>query len=1104
MQISDLFRMGKKKYSVVDNLKYSTLPLRRKKKKSQQITNDDSSVPSSKSDTPTSGKKKTSLANKARKKMSRSSKEIPVADLPKKMGLTKDVEKLQSCEKSVMAALRWFVDVVKKDIMSMLPGSTTKVLQEVMELTNHLSACHNHDESSTSMNTKHSAVYKNLAKLILWADKVVLHGRQEEGKDPQGDDGAKGITEAVKLSITILVSEYMEKLKDKEQKLKVSQHEQNPKRTSLPAQSVEPLPSADPETVHGSSETTVDYNSNSRDERSASLPNAMQPGSHIPSGHPSPERQFLSSSPPDIDDDVDDTQGPPPLPPKQGRASMFEFPTGYSETLPNKSDFLDRSFSGSAVSVMSRSSEQSHQSNFSSYSTHSSISGASFKSSTVSSVHTDSSSGYSSQATLDGSMSRMSVHSMELRSQICSSTEQFHYSVGERPRSAVETTSPNIPSVQITDPPPLPRKERQYRERKLSDYDNLDPSEAMGLKERCAQLQDTETIGWAIENGMISEDRVSVSRTVCLENTDDEPPPLPPKIKHIDTYLDVLGEYNKQQFDMEFYHEKSRQMEYRETSDEYSLQNRENFFHTSYNYTSRLPRSPRNSYGSSVETSSEGSYEGSLEGPPLPLKQQQHQQQPINFSPEHSLRGRLNTNPEMPTKTRIEHKKKSESVIENGKQCNHRPKTSPDETLLPSPDVPETGEPCLLYSLNISEHLIKNTEVGEPPIKGGPIDALIVFAADIDRKEDNNQDELVLSEVFLSTYRIVIPARELLDKLLHRYKKFRNKSDIKCKQANRNAFFLLLRIAGELIGQVEDDILEMLMKLVFQLLCDGELMLAKILRDRVLSKIENNKQAQKMIHKQPISSLEVSVSRDSLLDFRSHELAEQMTLMDSELFLKIEVPEVLLWAREQSETLSPNLTIFTEHFNKMSFWVRSLILQETKAQDREKLLIKFIKIMKHLKKMNNFNSYLAVLSALDSAPVRRLDWQKQTVEGLKEYSALIDSSSSFKAYRDALAAAEPPCIPYLGLILQDMTFVHIGNPDKLPDSDNVNFIKCWQFFNIMDSMRRFKQTQYDTLKKDDKILAFFNDFNDCLDEEAMWQLSKEIKPQTRGRANKAH
>ena len=34
--------------------------------------------------------------------------------------------------------------------------------------------------------------------------------------------------------------------------------------------------------------------------------------------------------------------------------------------------------------------------------------------------------------------------------------------------------------------------------------------------------------------------------------------------------------------------------------------------------------------------------------------------------------------------------------------------------------------------------------------------------------------------------------------------------------------------------------------------------------------------------------------------------------------------------------------------------------------------MKFIKMMKWLRKMNNFNSYLAILSALDSAPIRRL------------------------------------------------------------------------------------------------------------------------------------
>lgn len=100
-----------------------------------------------------------------------------------------------------------------------------------------------------------------------------------------------------------------------------------------------------------------------------------------------------------------------------------------------------------------------------------------------------------------------------------------------------------------------------------------------------------------------------------------------------------------------------------------------------------------------------------------------------------------------------------------------------------------------------------------------------------------------------------------------------------------------------------------------------------------------------------------------------------------------------------------NFTVF--------YRARSRILEQNDAKDREKYVVKFIKIMKHLRKINNFNSYLALLSALDSAPVRRLEWQKHITEGLKEYCALIDSSSSFRAYRQALAETHPPCIPYM-------------------------------------------------------------------------------------------
>ena len=41
----------------------------------------------------------------------------------------------------------------------------------------------------------------------------------------------------------------------------------------------------------------------------------------------------------------------------------------------------------------------------------------------------------------------------------------------------------------------------------------------------------------------------------------------------------------------------------------------------------------------------------------------------------------------------------------------------------------------------------------------------------------------------------------------------------------------------------------------------------------------------------------------------------------------------------------------------------------------------------------------------------------------------------------------PPVIPYMGLVLQDLTFVHIGNSDYV--KDKVNFAKRWQQYNIL-------------------------------------------------------
>uniref|UniRef100_A0A8C2CFL1 CRK SH3-binding GNRP n=1 Tax=Cyprinus carpio TaxID=7962 RepID=A0A8C2CFL1_CYPCA len=370
-----------------------------------------------------------------------------------------------------------------------------------------------------------------------------------------------------------------------------------------------------------------------------------------------------------------------------------------------------------------------------------------------------------------------------------------------------------------------------------------------------------------------------------------------------------------------------------------------------------------------------------------------------------------------------------------------------------------------------------------PDVRAGSGDILLVHATETDRK-----DLVLYCEAFLTTYRTFITPEDLIKKLHYRYPFYYTFR----KRVSKNTFFVLVRVVDELcLVELTEDILRQLMDLVFRLVCNGELSLARVLRKNILDKVEQKRLLRHMHMLKPLAARGVSARPGTLHDFRSHEIADQLTLLDAELFYKIEIPEVLLWAKEQNEEKSPNLTQFTEHFNNMSYWVRSIIIQQEKAQDREKLLLKFIKIMKHLRKLNNFNSYLAILSALDSAPIRRLEWQKQTSEGLEEYCTLIDSSSSFRAYRAALADVEPPCIPYLGLILQDLTFVHLGNPDFI--DGKVNFSKRWQQFNILDSMRRFQQVHYE-LKRNEDIVSFFNDFSDHLAEEALWELSLKIKP----------
>lgn len=175
-------------------------------------------------------------------------------------------------------------------------------------------------------------------------------------------------------------------------------------------------------------------------------------------------------------------------------------------------------------------------------------------------------------------------------------------------------------------------------------------------------------------------------------------------------------------------------------------------------------------------------------------------------------------------------------------------------------------------------------------------------------------------EAFLTTYRTFITPDDLIRKLTYRYKYFAPQTQNDQKQrVAKEVFSLLVRVVNDLtIPDLRLDLLQSLMQFQQQLVCDGQLLLARLLRVKIIEKVKLHKKRNNGSSLLPTRP--VMTGLPTLLDLKSMEIAEQMTLLDAELFQKIEIPEVLIWAQEQNEERSPNLTLFTEHFNKMSYW----------------------------------------------------------------------------------------------------------------------------------------------------------------------------------------
>ncbi|KAM8890188.1 ras-specific guanine nucleotide-releasing factor RalGPS2 isoform X2 [Synchiropus splendidus] len=253
-----------------------------------------------------------------------------------------------------------------------------------------------------------------------------------------------------------------------------------------------------------------------------------------------------------------------------------------------------------------------------------------------------------------------------------------------------------------------------------------------------------------------------------------------------------------------------------------------------------------------------------------------------------------------------------------------------------------------------------------------------------------------------------------------------------------------------------------------------------------------------------------------VLKVTPEEYAGQITLMDAPVFKAIQPEELSScgWNKKEKHSSAPNVVAFTRRFNQTSFWVCREILHAQTLKIRAEVLSLYIRTAKKLCDMNNLHAVMAVVSALQSAPIFRLSktWallsrkDKATFDRL---DFLMSKEDNYKRLRDFISSQSMvSCIPYLGMYLSDLTYIDSAYPSTGSILENE------QRSNLMNNILRIISDLQRSCTYDIQVLPHIQKYLNSVRyieelqkfvEDDNYKLSQKIEPGTstpRGNASK--
>jgi son of sevenless len=144
----------------------------------------------------------------------------------------------------------------------------------------------------------------------------------------------------------------------------------------------------------------------------------------------------------------------------------------------------------------------------------------------------------------------------------------------------------------------------------------------------------------------------------------------------------------------------------------------------------------------------------------------------------------------------------------------------------------------------------------------------------------------------------------------------------------------------------------------------------------------------------------------------------------------------------------------------------------------------------------------SIISALGTAPIARLKrtWDQvgQRIQAtLETMRKLMASTKNFGEYRDALHVANPPCIPFFGVYLTDLTFIEDGIPSIIKKTNLINFAKRAKTAEVIRDIQQYQNVAYSLQPVPELQDYILSNMSAAGDVHEMYDKSLQIEPRER-------